>query len=184
MFRMIFFSLLCFSSLFGEIITISVHFKDQVVVKEYERFSSVDFLKNDIYELFGLDFEHQRIEFDWQGYPCAVTKGEFSQNHIYCDTDVYVSYAEPLTPYEILMHIRFLDADFLDFDMMISSETSVDTFTQEIRKKTGYPRLDILVTDGRAVNAGRVWLESGYQMKDYLLAPIQYVSIWTKDSYD
>ncbi len=150
-----------FGALFGEIVPVHIHYEGQVATREYDNQSSVDLLKNDIYELFRLEPEHQHI---------IVTRVE-------------VSYCEPIAPYEVLLHLRFVNEKLPAFDMQISSEMTVDELKQEIRKSTGLPTIYLTVKDGRNCCALGP-LENGFQIKDYLLKTIDEAIIWTPEDLD
>ncbi len=173
-----------FGALFGEIVPVHIHYEGQVATREYDNQSSVDLLKNDIYELFRLEPEHQHIIVrEFYGRDWIVTKGRFYDYGIFNETRVEVSYCEPIAPYEVLLHLRFVNEKLPAFDMQISSEMTVDELKQEIRKSTGLPTIYLTVKDGRNCCALGP-LENGFQIKDYLLKTIDEAIIWTPEDLD
>ncbi len=170
-----------FASLFGEIVPVHIHCEGQTAIREYDKSSSVYLLKSDIHQLFRLEMDHQHIVVkELYGRDWIVTKGNFYQNSMHVDeAHVDVSYCEPQAPYDLVLHLRFVDDKFPTYEMHISSEMTVDELKQEITKNTGFPNLFLLVKDGRGC-CSLSWLESGFQIKDYLLKSDENVIIWTE----
>lgn len=171
MFKLLSILILSASSLFGEMVTIYIHHEDKVVTKEYDRYSSVLLLKNDIKELFGIDHENQQLRFVTPS--CSiVTKGGFWQYGITHQAHAFVTYmCKQFSDYTVPLRFQCHDLDISDFEIKVPVTMLVADLWNELESRIGRHIYQLSAHDRRMLEGnGLISLEKDFSIQDYLLS--------------